>query len=89
MKLLTEQPHLRLMCRNGTFCCFPVAQLDAVRETWMAGRAFYHGADLWGDPCWVKLADVVGLCHRTEEGFALVAEDEAERKRRELVDGPA
>lgn len=83
--LRIEQPHVRLQCRDGGYWALPAERYDEAKSTLMRGAAFYEAVDLWGDPCVVKIADVVGLSLRTAEGMVILAEEAEERARRKLT----
>ena len=85
MTLRIEQPHVRLTCRDSSFWAIPPERFEEAKATLMRGAAWYEVVDLWGDPCVVKMADITGMALRTAEGIALLAEEESERKRRELT----
>lgn len=85
MKLRTEQPHVRLACRDGSFWALPPEQYECAKATLMRGAAWYEFVDLWGDPCVAKMADVVGVGLRTAAGLEILADEDAERDRRKLT----
>jgi len=86
MKLRSELPHFRAQCKDGSPWALPLNLLESFRHEWMAGRAFWSGVDVWGQPIDVKLSDVVAVVVFTEESQALGDEEDEEKKRRALVE---
>lgn len=86
MKLQTELPHFRIFAKDGSYC-LPLEQADDFLAAWTAGKAFWSGIDVWGQPLWIKLADIVGACTKTADALALLADEDAEEKRRKLLAG--
>ena len=89
MQLAVERPHLRAHCRDGSVWIIAWLARDHFEAEWVAGKAFWRGLDAWGGLVHVKLADVVGLSVWDEERIALRSDEDAEEKRRKMLDGEA
>lgn len=85
LRLRREMPHFRAMCRDGQAWALSMDGFESCCEAWMAGKPFWSGMTIWGEAIDIKLADVVGITFWTEETIALVEEEAAEVKRRELT----
>lgn len=87
-----REGYARAFLRNGggTFD-IPAPYYTQLLADWMAGKAFFHATDVWGDAVVMKLGEVwaVGLC--TVDGLARFQADEqieTQRARaRSMLDG--
>lgn len=86
-QLTREHPHLKAICKDGSCWVLPLESRDDFLSHWMAGKTFWSGLSAYGDTVWVKLADITGVAEKTEVSLAADAEEEAELKRRAMVDG--
>lgn len=59
----------------------------ALKEAWMAGRAFYVGSDLYGAEVVIKLATVEAIALSTPETAALSQADSDDEKNEDMLAG--
>ena len=89
MTLRAEMPHFRAMCRDGSCWMLAVHERARFRADWMAGKPFFTGIDAFDAEVDVKLADITGLSLWTAARIALDADENTERKSREMTEGAA
>lgn len=87
MRLRADNPHLRVLCKDSASWYLPVEAAESFKGAWMGGKAFWEGVSLWGDPIIIKLGDIVGFCHKTADGMAILEAEEVEERQRKMLKG--
>jgi hypothetical protein len=82
-----EEPHIRLVDRDGDAWPFPVHELPSAMAAWTAGHAFWSGVDCWGAAVTLRLFNIVAISHWTAESIAAHAEDAEIERQRSITDG--
>jgi hypothetical protein len=87
MSTRLDEPHIRLIDRDGGAWCFPTQELPSAMAAWTAGAAFWTGIDCWGAAVTLRLMNIVAISHRTAEAIAAHAEDAEIERQRSITEG--
>ncbi len=71
---------------SDSYVTYDPTHWEALKQSWMAGRAFFEGTDLYGDVIIIKLADIGMIVRTTPAGLErheddIRIEDERQRER--------
>lgn len=72
---------------DGSSYAIDRAEHDRLKQEWMAGKAFFEGIGLYGQPVTFKIARIEGLSDFSPEHYAVFETDEREAKQQEMLNG--
>ena len=87
MKLLDEQPHCKVWCKDGSTWMLPLEDWDRFRVAFKKGDAFWDGRSVNGAEVCFKIGDINGIVRCDQDWLDLEEEMGEERKRRKLTEG--
>ena len=79
--------YCRVCSKDGRHYVLGRGQHEAIKAAWMAGKAFYEGLGIYGEPITIKLAQVEVIADVSADVIAASEADEREDRRDAMLRG--